>query len=177
MTLLDYVLAVILGYCLVRGIFRGLVKELSSIVGVLAGFYFAFSYYAHLAGLLSEWLPNGGYANIIGFLILFVGIYLVISIMGALIKYMMNIASMGWFDRIGGMLVGGAKGVLILAVLVAMLTTFLPKSTTLIKESTMAPHVMGISAVMVRVVSTDIKALFDNHLKELKLTWDKRKSP
>jgi membrane protein required for colicin V production len=33
----------------IRGIFRGLVRELASIVGVLGGFYAAYSYYPHVA--------------------------------------------------------------------------------------------------------------------------------
>jgi len=41
MNALDVVIAVIVGFCLIRGIFRGLIKELSSIIGVFAGFYFA----------------------------------------------------------------------------------------------------------------------------------------
>jgi len=33
----DTIIAIILGYCLIRGFFRGLIKELSSIIGVLGG--------------------------------------------------------------------------------------------------------------------------------------------
>lgn len=177
MTPLDYILVTILGFCLVRGIFRGLVKEVSGIVGVLAGFYFAYTYHGHLSALLVGWLPPGGYAGIVGFLILFVGIYLAINLLAALLKYLLNIASMGWTDRIGGLLVGGVKGVLILAVLVAMLTTFLPKDTKVLKDSITVQHVMPVSTALMGVVSTDLKAMFDNHLKELKTTWQQRRNP
>ena len=39
MNILDILIAVIVGFCLVRGIFRGIIKELTSIVGVVAGFF------------------------------------------------------------------------------------------------------------------------------------------
>lgn len=171
MNLLDYALALILGYCLVRGIFRGLIKELSSIVGVLGGFYAAYSYYPQLAKPLSRWFETTGYANIVSFLLLFVGVYLIISIAGVIIKYLMNIAFLGWTDRLCGALFGACKGILIVSVVVAMLTTFLTQNAAILRESIIARHTIGLSATMVRVTSTDMKSLFDTHFKELKKTW------
>ncbi|RJQ85692.1 MAG: CvpA family protein [Desulfobacteraceae bacterium] len=168
---LDYVLALILGYCLVRGIFRGLIKELTSIIGVLGGFYFAFTYYPHMAKPLRVWVGGAGPANIIGFLILFVGVYLVISILGSIIKYLMNIAFLGWTDRVLGALFGALKGVLIVAVMIAMLTTFLPAKPIFLKGSLFVRHFNGISALMVRAASADIKSQFEIRLKELKKSW------
>ena len=49
----DMLIIVVLAFSVIRGIFRGLVKELSSIVGVMAGFYAAYSYYPSIAGLLA----------------------------------------------------------------------------------------------------------------------------
>ncbi|MGD9259358.1 MAG: CvpA family protein, partial [Desulfobacterales bacterium] len=34
----DILIIIILGYSLIRGLFRGLVKEVASIIGVLGGF-------------------------------------------------------------------------------------------------------------------------------------------
>jgi len=55
MNFFDIIVVVILGYCFIRGIFRGLIKELSSIVGVFGGFYAAYTYYMMVAKLLSKW--------------------------------------------------------------------------------------------------------------------------
>ncbi|MFZ1986741.1 MAG: CvpA family protein [Desulfatitalea sp.] len=175
MNLLDYVLAVILGYCLIRGIFRGLVKELSALIGVLGGFYFAFNYYPQMAKTLGRWITTAAYANIVSFLILFFGVYLVVSIAGVVIKYLMNIAFLGWTDRITGALFGAIKGVLIVSVIVAILTTFLPQNTAFLRDSLLVRHTMGISTLMVRTASADMKTLFDAHLKELKQTWQPKK--
>lgn len=171
MNLLDFVLASIIGYCLVRGIFRGLIKELSSIIGVLGGFYAAYSYYPHVTKHLMRWLANSGYANILSCLILFAGVYLLISIAGVLIKYLMDIVFLGWTDRMCGLFFGTIKGLLIVSVIVVMLTTFLPKNAAILSESIMVRHTMGISTMMVRAASTDMKTLYKDHLKELKRTW------
>jgi membrane protein required for colicin V production len=174
--LLDIVLATIIGFCLIRGIFRGLIKELSSIIGVVSGFYAAYSYYPLIAKFLKRWIADTGYANILACLILFIGIYITISIAGVLIKYLMNIVFLGWTDRICGLIFGTLKGVLIVSVIVVMLTAFLPKNSAILKDSFIARHTMVISATMVRVASVDMKKLFKDHLKELKKSWHRKKT-
>ncbi len=176
MNLLDIVLATIIGFCLIRGIFRGLIKELSSIIGVVSGFYAAYSYYPLIAKFLKRWIADTGYANILACLILFIGIYITISIAGVLIKYLMNIVFLGWTDRICGLIFGTLKGVLIVSVIVVMLTAFLPKNSAILKDSLIARHTMVISATMVRVASVDMKKLFKDHLKELKQSWQRKKT-
>jgi membrane protein required for colicin V production len=171
--LLDYILAVILVYCLVRGIFRGLVKELSALIGVLGGFYFAFNYYPQMTSSLERWITTAAYARIVSFLILFFGVYLVVSIAGVVIKYLMNIAWLGWTDRLTGAFFGAIKGVLIVAVIAAILTTFLPKNTAFLSDSLLVRHTMGISSLLVRIASADMKTLYDTHLKELNQTWQR----
>ena len=171
--LLDYILAVILVYCLIRGIFRGLVKELAALIGVLGGFYFAFNYYPQMTKILERWITTAAYAQIISFFVLFFGVYLVVSIAGVIIKYLMNIAWLGWTDRLTGALFGAIKGVLIVSVIVAILTSFLPKNTTFLRDSLLVRHTSGISSLLVRIASADMKALYDTHLKELNQTWQR----
>lgn len=171
---LDVVLASIIAYCLVRGIFRGLIKELSSIVGVLGGFYAAYSYYPFMAKYLSVWITKAAYANLVSCLLLFAGVYLTISLLGVLIKYLMNIVFLGWTDRLCGLLFGTIKGLLIVSVIVVPLTTFLPKNSKILKDSIIVQHTVGISALMVHVASADMKVLFKDNLKELKKTWERK---
>ena len=176
MNLLDIVLATIIGFCLIRGIFRGLIKELSSIIGVVAGFYAAYSYYPLLAGLLKRWITDTGYANILACMTLFLGVYVGVSIAGVLIKYLMNIVFLGWTDRICGLVFGTLKGVLIVSVIVVLLTAFLPKNAVILRDSIVVRHTMVISTAMVRVASVDMKKLFQDHVKELKRTWQGKKT-
>src|SRR3989339_319687 len=162
---LDMVIIVILGYCLIRGIFRGLVKEISSIIGVLAGFYAAYSYYALLAKPLARWISSTPYLNILSFMIIFCVIFILISILGIIIKYLLNIAFLGWEDRICGAGFGIIKGILIVSVVLISLTAFLPKGAPIIKNSLLSPHVTLISEKMVKVVSKDMKQLYEAKAK------------
>jgi len=168
---LDMLIIVILGYCLIRGIFRGLVKEISSIIGVLAGFYAAYTYYALLAKPLSRWISTIPYANILSFMIIFCFIFISISILGIIIKYLLNIAFFGWVDRICGAGFGIIKGILIVSVVLISLTAFLPTGAPIVKNSLLSPPVTLISEKMIKVVSRDMKLLYEAKVKEFKKAW------
>ncbi len=163
---------VILGYSLVRGLFRGLVKELSSIIGVLGGFYAAYTYYKVLAGLLAGLIHDTSYLNILSFLTIFCFVLIVVGVLGVIIKYVLNIAFLGWVDRIGGVVFGVLKGVLIVSILFITLTAFLPKGTAFIKDSQLAPHVSWVSERMAKVISKEMKQDFRAKLGELKKAWN-----
>jgi len=77
----DMLATVIFAFCVIRGIFRGLIKEMSSIVGVLAGYYAAYSYYSEIAKLLSRWMTNSAYVNILSFLVIFCAVFFIVSIL------------------------------------------------------------------------------------------------
>lgn len=171
MNLFDMVCIIILGYCLVRGIFRGLIKELSSIVGVFGGFYAAYTYYMKVGKLFSSWISNTSYLNILSFLIIFCGVFIIISIIGVIIKYLLNIAFLGWVDHIFGAGFGAIKGILIVSMLLMILTAFLPKNTPLIKNSLLSPIIASVSGKMSKVVSKDMKREFVAKIEEYKKAW------
>ena len=166
------VIVVITAFCLIRGVFRGLIKEISSIVGVFAGFYAAYTYYGIAAKPLSRWISNTAYLNILSFLIIFCALFILISVVGVIIKYVLNIAFLGWVDRICGAGFGIIKGLLIVSVILIPLTSFLPKNAPVIKHSLLSPYVMLVSEKMVKVVSKDMKQQFEIKIKELKKTWN-----
>ncbi|MEJ2167097.1 MAG: CvpA family protein [Desulfobacterales bacterium] len=167
----DILILVILGYSLVRGLFRGLVKETSSIIGVFGGFYAAYTYYTVLAKYLAGLIHNASYLNLLSFLIIFCFVLIIVSVLGVIIKYLLNIALLGWVDRLGGLVFGVIKAILIVSVLFISLTAFLPKGASFIKDSVLAPHVSWLSENMAKVVSKQMKQEFMAKLGDLKKSW------
>lgn len=170
----DILVVTILSYGLIRGIFRGLVREISSIVGVLGGFYAAYSYYPHVAKLVSPWISDVAYLNIISYLSVFSVVVIVVGILAVVIKYLLNIAYLGWVDRVSGALFGLLKGGLVVCVLFIVLTAFLPKGAPMIKNATLAPYAATASEVMAKVISKDMKENFIIKVKDLKKFWQTR---
>ena len=124
-----------------------------------------------VAKIFAGLVINPAYLNILSFLIIFCIVLIIISILGVVIKYLLNVAFLGWIDRICGVFFGLIKGILIVTVLFIILTTFLPKGAPLIKKSVLAPHVTWISEKMVNVVSKEMKRDFFSKLDEFKKAW------
>jgi membrane protein required for colicin V production len=171
MNALDIFVGVILIYGLVRGIFRGLVKEVASIIGVLGAFLAAYSFYGTVGGYLSGVVSSPAYRNLLAFLIIFCAVVVLVNVLAIVIQYLLKIVFLGWLDRLGGVVFGLIKAALIVAVLFLALTAFLPKGTPLIKESLTAPYVAVVSERLATIVPSDIKREFAAKLDELKKAW------
>jgi len=173
MNILDYVIAGVVGFCLVRGLFRGLVKEISSIVGVFAGYYCACNFYKPLSEIVQEWniISNPAYIKIIVFFCLFCIVFILIGLIGVVIRYLLRELFISWVDTAFGGGFGMAKGVLITSVLLIPLTAFLPDDDRLMKESVLAPHVTVISRKMVSMVPEHLKEKFNHNVDQLKSFW------
>ncbi len=170
---LDVVIVVIIAFTLIRGIFRGLVKEVASIIGVFAGYYAAYTYYKPTGKYLSQWIGNPSYLDILSFILLFCGSFIAISLLGILLKNLLRIAFLGWVNKLGGAAFGFLKGMLIITVLLVALTTFMPKGSPLVSKSQLYPHVTMLSEVMIKFVPPEMRKMFDDKIKELKKTWNK----
>lgn len=171
----DILIIIILVVTLIRGIFRGLVKELASIIGVLGGFYAAYSYYPYLGRPLGRWISHAGWANIVGFVFLFTVVYLIISILGVVIKYLLSIAFLGWVDRLCGVLFGALKGILICAVLLVALIAFLPTSSTVVRASMLSPYIQKIAQPMARVVTEEMRQRYNRNAQEVEKSWRQKR--
>ena len=173
MNLFDMIIVIILCYCLIRGIFRGLIKELASIIGVLAGFYFSYTYYMKIKlPVIPRFVSDTAYLNIIHFMIIFCVVFLLVSILGVIIKYILNIAFLGWVDRICGFGFGFIKGMLLISVLLIVLTAFLPAGSPIIRDSLLCPQVTKISENMAKVITLEMKRDFETKIDELKRIWE-----
>jgi len=168
---LDIVIIVILSFCLVRGLFRGLVKELSSIIGVMGGLYSASTFQPEMAKFLASKVPSTPYIDVLSYFILFCGVFIIISFLGVLLKYLLKIAFLGWVDRIFGGLFGAVKGLTIISVVLIGLITFLPKNSSLIGKSKLAPHAAQIAVVMIHMVPQDMKNKFKKRIDKFKDDW------
>jgi membrane protein required for colicin V production len=171
MNILDILIAVIVGFCLIRGIFRGIIKELTSIVGVFVGFFVAFSYYPILAHFLSRWIVNKSFLNIVSFFLVFTVLYLAVGLVGVILKRVFKAVTLGWADRVLGGTFGLVKAILIVSVLLVPLTTFLPQKSPVIRDSLLAPYVSIISAKMVAIVPTEMKKKFGDNVNALREAW------
>jgi len=160
MNAFDIAVIVIISFCLIRGLFRGLIGEVSGIIGVVAGFYGAYTYYPLITPYAEKWIENPGIRNLTAFFLLFCAILVIVSLISILIRKVLKLVFLGWVDRIFGLVFGAAKGVLVVSVLFIMITTFLPKSSTILTDSKFSPYVAEVSKVMTVFVSQNTRKDF-----------------
>ncbi|HKK00397.1 MAG TPA: CvpA family protein [Desulfotignum sp.] len=166
----DLVVLVIVLFCMIRGLFKGLIREVSGIVAVIAGFYGAITYYWILSDHLAFFISTPETRHLAGFGILFCGILVVVGVTAALIRRLLHLVFLGWVDRSFGLIFGTAKGALIVSVLFVVLTAFIPTGTaSVMKESESAPYLAKISRTMTLFVSRTMRAGFLQQLEKLKV--------
>ncbi len=171
----DIIVMVIVVLGLVRGAFRGFVKEIASIVGVVAGFYGASVYYTMAGELLTPWIDVQTYRELLGFFITFMVIVVGVGLGATLLRYFLKIALLGWVDRFCGMIFGAAKGLLVCVVIFIIATTFMPGQGKWNTSSRLAPYLNEISQWASLFVDNDIKTQFQKKIKRMKALWEKQK--
>lgn len=119
MNFFDIAILVVLAAFLIKGVVRGLLKELCSLLGVLVGAVLAFCFHDSLADLLVQtfrWFPPTA-AVIVAFLAFFLITILFFAILGRLLSRFVNLLFMGGLNRVAGAFFGLAEGAVLLAVI------------------------------------------------------------
>ena len=128
MTSFDYTLFVIIGACIIISMMRGAVREMLSIIGWLAALYVAKTYSTQLVPLLPQDIPTDSLRILAAFLILFLGVLLVVSLLSIALSSVLEKIGLSWLNRFFGALFGFAKGLLIVCILVFLAgLTSIPK--------------------------------------------------
>lgn len=124
MNWIDLIIVVILILSLVMGFINGLVKEVASLAGLVLGIWGAIKFSSFTAAKLYEWFDmSGQYVGIIAFLVTFGIIVVVIHFIGILADKLVSAVSLGFVNRLLGMVFGVFKSVLILSVFFVVLNS------------------------------------------------------
>ncbi len=123
MNVVDITILVILTGFLVKGLVRGLLKELCSLLGLLGGAVLAFCFHASLAELLVESLRVPASAAVIAaFLAIFLTTIIFFAVLGHLLSRFVKLVFLGGLNRVAGGFFGVAEGVVLLAVILFSLS-------------------------------------------------------
>ncbi|RLB86732.1 MAG: CvpA family protein [Deltaproteobacteria bacterium] len=167
----DVFVLVIILFCMIRGYFKGLIREVSGIIGVVVGFYGANTYYQLLTPYLETLIDTPGARNLTCFFVLFCGILILISLLAALIRKFLSLVFLGWMDRFFGLVFGTAKGGLIVSVLFIMLMTFIPDNVQFLSGSKTIPYVSRGANAMALFLSQSMKTDFSKQMEGIIANW------
>jgi len=127
-TVFDYLVLVVLICSVVISMLRGLVKEILSLLSWIVSFVVANAYGEQLASLLPAMFPGSVTRLIVAFLALFIGVRLLMGLIGMAIDTVIKSAGLSLADRGLGGLFGLARGlVLVLAAVLVCGMTAIPQ--------------------------------------------------
>ena len=143
MTTFDIVVCSILGLSLLSGLFKGFVKEVFSLLSYLGWFLLAIKYQGNFAQVLMENISSKPIAKVIAFVTIYVLTYIIISLMGKVIRGMLvSGTKLSMFDRLMGAIVGFGRGMVIVIALTFPLQFFPEIMRTVTKGSETIPYLV-----------------------------------
>lgn len=133
---IDIAVAALCALFGVFGILRGLIRQVISLGGLVAGHLAGVRYYEAAVSWLNLSFP---YSKVVGYAVVFLAVYLLFLLVGSFIEGKVHASKLSFMDRIAGLAVGVAKGALLSVLLVFLLVIFLPKDSEALRTSKAAP--------------------------------------
>ena len=157
MNWLDAFIVIVLILSLVMGFINGFVKEVASLAALVLGIWGAIKFSSFTAAKLYDYFDmTGRYVGIIAFIITFALIVVIIHFIGILADKIVNMASLGFINRILGIVFGLLKSVLIMSVCFSILNAidakkpFLPNKT--IEDSRLYSPISDIAPAIFPII-------------------------
>ncbi len=119
MTAFDYAVLTVLGLSLLWALLRGFVRELMAIVGWVVAVVLSVLFTQTLAKSLPESL-GPVLSNVLAFVAIFIGVWVLSGFAGLLLGKLVQAAGLGWTDRLLGAVLGLARGLIIVLLLVML---------------------------------------------------------
>lgn len=122
MNYLDIIIAIILILFGIKGLRKGLIIEVVTLLGFGVGIYGAMHCSDFTAARLQEVMEiNPKYLNTIAFVLTFIVLVVLVNLIGQLVRKLIKDLNLGFFDKLGGFLFGVIKGVLLCSTFVLIL--------------------------------------------------------
>jgi len=129
--------------------FRGLIRELLSLLGLVAAAVLAVHGYPAVANVLAPFIALEWVRQAIGLALIFLAVMAVTMVCSRLLRLVIRTVGLSLVDRLLGGLFGLAKVVLVASLLLIIASRFSPAVTTrLATESTLAPPLLRSAAFL-----------------------------
>ncbi len=122
----DVSIMIIILLNMIIGIRRGILRGIINLIGVITAIFLAIFWFKEVGEYISLHSQlSREIANILGFTLIFLGIYLISRIIEMFFKKIFSLLFVSWIDGLGGALFGLTKGSLIVGILLVIIA-FIP---------------------------------------------------
>jgi membrane protein required for colicin V production len=166
---LDWIFAAIVAASVIAAFMKGFVRELISLASLVIGLVVAALAYPRAALWFEDLTKSHEIALGLGFLVLFLGILLLGSLVSLLARKLIKSAGIQWFDRFLGAVFGLVRGVLVDCILLLVLLAFAIKPGV-VQQSSLAPYVTAGANIISLAMPANLKAQFRLGLERFRET-------
>ncbi len=139
----DIVILIITILSSAFGLWRGLVKEVLSLLTWVAALLVSRVYSEPLAGLMTGMIANDGVRYVTAFALLFIVVMMLGTFLNFLMSKLLTFTGLKFADRVFGAVFGVARGVIIVLVIL-FITSMFVSETELWQQSQLIPYGMSI---------------------------------
>ena len=122
MSVLDIILLACFIPAIVSGITKGFVGQIVTLVGIVAGGWAGFHFAGPVATLLGN--PDSKVLYAVCFLVILVVACILVNLIGNLVTRLLKAASLGWANRLAGLILGIICTILLLGLLISIFENF-----------------------------------------------------
>lgn len=156
-----------------KGLFRGLIKEVFGIIGIIGAIFVASRISKEVGDLIAPILvlENEATIKLIGFVISLVGVWLVVYSAGIIVSKIFSASGLGIIDRILGFVFGAAKIFLIFSVIAYALyqvQSFKKVIDEKFATSIVMPHLISVGSYIIKLDTNTISNSFDKAVNTVK---------
>jgi len=152
----------------IKGFFNGFLKEIAGLIGIIGGLYLA-SVYFHQAGIYINknliTIKNPSAIDLIGFISIFLGFWIVTVFIGFLLSKILKISSLGIIDKLFGLIFSAAKFFILVSIIIALIfkINFVKEKLDLVyKKSKLMPYMIKIGDKIININPKTIEKSIKN---------------
>jgi len=151
----DYILITIIGLSMVLSLWRGFVREIISVLGLVLAFFLASRFAGDASGLFDQWITQNNLANIAAFVLIFVLVMFIVGAIGFIVRKLVDLAALTATDRTLGMFFGAARGFLLIGTAFLMYTAYAKPDQPWMQNSLLTPYAIELSAFIGKTIPAD----------------------
>lgn len=153
-----------------KGLFRGLIKEVFGIIGIIGAIFVASRISKETGDLLAPVLvlQNEATIKLIGFITALIAVWLVVYTAGVIVSKIFSASGLGVVDRIFGFIFGASKVFLIFSVIAYALyqvQSFRKVMDEKFNNSFVMPHLISVGSVIIKLdtsaITTSVNKVID----------------
>lgn len=166
-----FLLLMLLGSA-IAGLRTGFARVVVGLIAAVFGFLAAFWCYRIVSVNIAPWVSRPALADALGFFMVFIGVLIVGSIVGAILSRLLKWVGLSWFNHLLGGAAGLARGILVVAVMVSAIVAFSPSPPPgFLDNSKLLPYALDVSSWLAATAPRELKDAFDAQMKTLKRSW------